>query len=138
MGEMLVPEWEVYATQLANANNDALVPLFSKLASQLKVDLASKSTVIFARDTRYILLFCLSCYKLCLQRPSGPRLVRALADGIKSLDSDFTDFGELSTPELHYLVRALNTKGTKEAYGEPTEEGYFDKLTKAYTSIVVC
>jgi hypothetical protein len=39
---------------------------------------------------------------------------------------------------LHYLVRTINTKGTTEAYGEDTEEGYYAKLSDAYKKLVVC
>lgn len=42
------------------------------------------------------------------------------------------DYGFLSTPQLHYLVCCLNTKG---AYGEPTEEGYYAKLAAAFSAL---
>lgn len=38
---------------------------------------------------------------------------------------------------LHYLVRCINTQGTSDAYGEPTEEGYYKKLTNAFAAAVV-
>ena len=74
------------------------------------------SRVIFARDTR----------------ASGPALVTALVDALKATKTDFTDHGILTTPQLHYLVRCVNTKGTRNEYGTPTEEGYYQKLASAY------
>lgn len=38
---------------------------------------------------------------------------------------------------LHYLVRCLNTANTPDAYGEPTEEGYYKKLSQAFKTAVV-
>lgn len=52
LGEMMISEWEEYATQLANASNDNLVPQFSRLFARLKLDVNDKARVIFARDTR--------------------------------------------------------------------------------------
>jgi len=31
----------------------------------------------------------------------------------------------------------LNTQGTAEAYGQPTEDGYFAKLADAFTATLV-
>lgn len=38
---------------------------------------------------------------------------------------------------LHYLVRCINTANTNDAYGEPTEEGYYKKLAAAFATAVV-
>ena len=40
--------------------------------------------------------------------------------------------GLLTTPQLHYIVRCQNTAGQ---YGEPTEEGYFKKLSQAFSNL---
>ncbi len=42
-----------------------------------------------------------------------------------------------TTPILHYLVRAINTKGTEDAYGVDSEEGYFTKLSTAFKKLIV-
>jgi phosphoacetylglucosamine mutase len=42
----------------------------------------------------------------------------------------------LTTPQLHYLVRCINTQGTPYAYGEPTEKGYYEKLAAAYKKVM--
>lgn len=70
-------------------------------------------------------------------RESGPTLVAALVDGLKYAGvAEARDFGEVTTPQLHYLVRALNTAETKNPYGEPSEEGYYRKMAKAYRDLV--
>ena len=75
-----------------------------------------KAHVVYARDTR----------------DSGPRLVAALVAGLKAVDADFKDYGLLTTPQLHYVTRCINTKGTPYEYGGPTEEGYYKKLAAAF------
>ena len=73
--------------------------------------------MVYARDTR----------------ESGPALVEALADGLNASGAISIDYGLLSTPQLHYMVRCINTKG---AYGQPTEEGYYQKLGDAYNVLM--
>lgn len=88
----------------------------------LKIDVSKPSRVVYARDTR----------------PSGPALVAALEDGFKALGVEARDAGVTTTPVLHYLVRSINTKGTKDAYGEDSFEGYLEKLSTAFKKLVVC
>lgn len=75
---------------------------------------------MFARDTR----------------ASGPRLVTALVEAFKSAETEFTDFKILTTPQLHYLTRCMNTKGTKFEYGDPTEQGYYQKIASAFNVVM--
>ncbi|KAJ3177171.1 Phosphoacetylglucosamine Mutase [Geranomyces variabilis] len=118
MGEMLAQSWETYATVLANAaTTDALVAGLEDIVKKEQIDLAQPANVIIARDTR----------------PSGTALVAALTDGVSALGGKITDKGLLTTPQLHYITRCLNTNG---AYGEPTEEGYYKKLADAFKRIV--
>ncbi|KAF1813031.1 Phosphoacetylglucosamine mutase [Eremomyces bilateralis CBS 781.70] len=117
MGDMLEGTWEQYATLLANAGNDeALVEAYEQVAEELKVNLNAPARVVFARDTR----------------ASGFTLAAALVDGLKALNVEYVDFKILTTPQLHYLVRCINTKGTHFEYGEPTEQGYYQKIATAF------
>ena len=75
-----------------------------------------KARVIFARDTR----------------ASGARLVSALLAALEASGTEYTDYKLLTTPQLHYITRCLNTKGTPYEYGEPTEEGYYQKIAAAF------
>ncbi|MCJ1423285.1 Phosphoacetylglucosamine Mutase [Sticta canariensis] len=117
MGEMLEGSWESYATALANAPTDeALAQIYENFTKDMKIKIEAKARVIFARDTR----------------ASGPRLVTALVEALNSTDTEYTDFKILTTPQLHYLTRSLNTKGTQFEYGDPTEQGYYEKVAASF------
>lgn len=117
MGEMLEQEWERYATALVNAPSDEeLVNVYRKLAADLKIDLKAPAKVVYGRDTR----------------PSGHKLVTALADALEATNTAYVDYKLLTTPQLHYLVRATNTEGTPLSYGKVSEAGYYEKLAEAF------
>ncbi|XP_072177523.1 phosphoacetylglucosamine mutase-like [Diadema setosum] len=116
MGEMLLPAWEGHATRLANAADEDLEATVRAIIAEVEIDILQSANVFVARDTR----------------PSSVRLVQALKDGVTAVNGHLTDYGLLSTPQLHYLVRCHNTK---DAYGQHTEEGYYKKLAAAYTSL---
>ncbi|XP_033633324.1 phosphoacetylglucosamine mutase-like [Asterias rubens] len=116
MGEMLVAEWEKYATSIANVPDEDLGRYIESLISDLEIDITLPANVFLARDTR----------------PSSVALAQALMDGIQTLKGDYIDYGLLSTPQLHYMVRCHNTKGD---YGKATEQGYYSKLSSAFTQV---
>ena len=118
---MLEASWEAHATTLANASNETFISALTSFVRATNIDLAKPSRVVYARDTR----------------PTGESLVKALEDGLAAFDAEGRDAGITSTPILHYLVRAINTKGTKDAYGEDTETGYYEKLSGAFRRLVV-
>jgi phosphoacetylglucosamine mutase len=121
MGEMLDQEYEVYATQLVNAKSDQeLVDLYRSLCAQLRVDMTAPAKVVYARDTR----------------PSGHTLVSALADACRASGAEGVDYKILTTPQLHYITRCLNTEGAPQAYGEPTETGYYRKMSDAFVEAI--
>ncbi|KAI9209486.1 uncharacterized protein BJ171DRAFT_561043 [Polychytrium aggregatum] len=123
LGEMLLQSWEGYATRLANAATEAdLVQAINEIIAAEQIDfgkLSTKANVVCARDTR----------------PSGEALVAAVKDGVAALGGSIVDYGFKTTPHLHYITRCLNTQGTPDAYGVPTEEGYNDKLAAAFKTI---
>ncbi|KAJ7630896.1 phosphoacetylglucosamine mutase [Roridomyces roridus] len=120
-GEMLDTSWEGHATVLSNAQTtDDFINELDKFVQAAKIDLSKPARVVYGRDTR----------------PSGASLVAALEDGFKALGAEARDAGVTTTPILHYLVRAINTKGTKDSYGDDSEEGYFLKLSAAYKKLV--
>jgi len=116
MGEMLESSWEAYSTQLANAKDEDVVAVYRKLEKDLKINPETPARAIYARDTR----------------PSGPGLVRALVDALEATGTEFTDYKLLTTPQLHYLTRCTNTEGTPQSYGDVSEKGYYEKLSKAF------
>lgn len=119
---MLEASWENHATVLANApTTDAFIEALEILIKNLRINLSKPSRVVYARDTR----------------PTGAALVASLEDGLKALGAKGRNAGITTTPILHYLVRAINTKGTKDEYGEDSEEGYMTKLSTAFKKLVV-
>ncbi|KAK3362213.1 N-acetylglucosamine-phosphate mutase-like protein [Lasiosphaeria hispida] len=116
MGDMLEQDWERFATALVNAPSDEeLVELYNRLATDLKIDLKIPAKVIYGRDTR----------------PSGHKLVTALAGALDATSTEHVDYKLLTTPQLHYLVRATNSEGTPLSYGKVSEVGYYEKLASA-------
>ncbi|KAJ1944751.1 hypothetical protein FBU59_002515 [Linderina macrospora] len=121
LGEMLQQSWEAYCSKLANAASDADVQsVLEEVVRAENIDTSIKAKVAYARDTR----------------PSGPLLQGALEDGLAALDVDASNYGIITTPQLHYIVRCLNTAGTAAAYGEPSEGGYNSKYGKAFLRLV--
>ena len=117
MGEMLEGSWEAHATALANAPTDeALAEAFERLTEDLALDPDVVARAVYARDTR----------------SSGPHLVSALLDGFRAAKVEYTDYKLLTTPQLHYITRCMNTKGTPFDYGEPTEKGYYEKTARSF------
>jgi phosphoacetylglucosamine mutase len=117
MGEMLETSWETYATELANATSDEeLLQVYKKLETTLKISPENSPRVVIARDTR----------------ASGPKLVAALVDALEATGTEYTDYRTLTTPQLHYLTRCINTEGTPASYGEVSETGYYTKLASAF------
>jgi phosphoacetylglucosamine mutase len=119
MGDMLKQSWEAWAIEIANATD--VVSTILKIVKEESIDLSADANVVVARDTR----------------PSGEVLVASLIDGVNSMSGNITDFGLMTTPQLHYVIRCLNTHNTSESYGVPTAEGYYTKLSEAFKSIVV-
>ncbi|KAI0048372.1 phosphoacetylglucosamine mutase [Auriscalpium vulgare] len=120
-GEMLEASWEAHATSLANAaSTEDFLQAVDAVVKNAKIDLSKPAKVIYARDTR----------------PSGPSLVASLEDGLKAIGAETRDAGVTTTPILHYLVRAINTKGTSAEYGDDSEDGYFKKLSGAFKQLV--
>ncbi|OQE14578.1 hypothetical protein PENFLA_c037G10669 [Penicillium flavigenum] len=120
MGEMLEAEWEAYATRLANAPLDKIADVYDELIKEIDVKMANPARVVFARDTR----------------ASGSRLVGVLNAALTATEVEFVDLKYMTTPQLHYVVRCKNTLGTQYEYGEPTEQGYYEKLANSFKKVM--
>jgi phosphoacetylglucosamine mutase len=106
---------------LANTENAEFGGIYERLTNDLLIDPVHqvhtrKSRVIFARDTR----------------PSGPHLVKALKASLDALQVEYIDYGILTTPMLHHMVRCHNTKNSPHPFGEASEEGYYTKMAAAF------
>uniref|UniRef100_A0A8C6XDS6 Phosphoacetylglucosamine mutase n=1 Tax=Naja naja TaxID=35670 RepID=A0A8C6XDS6_NAJNA len=117
-GEMLAPTWEEHATFLANAEEPQLLCVLTEICQKEAVDLQNKAFIVIGRDTR----------------PSSKELSQAAIDGVSVLGGQYKDYGLVTTPQLHYMVRCHNTQGT---YGTPTVEGYYQKLSKAFLELTM-
>lgn len=116
MGEMLEASWEKLATRLANVSDQELEQEIAGIIKSENVNISAPCSVYVGMDNRY----------------HSPRLLKAVCDGVVALKGGVKEFGILTTPMLHYLVVAANTKC---AYGLPTEEGYYQKLIKAFQDL---
>ena len=117
MGEMLEQDWEQWATYIVNGKTpEETIYAYDNVVQQFNIAQDKPAHVIFARDTR----------------PSGLRLVKALRAGLEATNVQSKDYGILTTPQLHYLVRATNTQHDKIPYGEISEAGYYKKLSSAF------
>lgn len=117
LGEMLVQSWEPIVTELANCATyeqfeSLLVPLWNKHYN------GNQSSIVIARDTR----------------ESGPKLSSICTQLYDLLPNfvKYTNFNTLTTPQLHYLTRCFNDS----TFGEPTEKGYYNKLSKSFLDLL--
>ncbi|GIK02498.1 phosphoacetylglucosamine mutase [Aspergillus viridinutans] len=113
-------EWEAYATKLANAPLENIGDVYDELIKEIDVSMENPARVVFARDTR----------------ASGSRLVSVLSAALAATEAEFIDMKYMTTPQLHYVVRCKNTLGTQYEYGEPTEQGYYEKLAEAFKRVM--
>lgn len=119
---MLEQSWEAHATALANsATSESLATDFHDIADQTRVSMHHPASIVFARDTR----------------PSGVELTDALKAGLAAFGDNvkIVDLGITTTPVLHYVVSAQNDR--TGLIGEPTIDGYLQKLVNAFNNAVV-
>uniref|UniRef100_A0A8C6SXK1 Phosphoglucomutase 3 n=1 Tax=Neogobius melanostomus TaxID=47308 RepID=A0A8C6SXK1_9GOBI len=114
---MVTPAWEGYATQLANAEDQDLLTALKDIITKEEIDMSQEASVFVGRDTR----------------SSSASLSQAVLDGVSSLSAGSKDYGLVTTPQLHYMVRCQNTQGQ---YGEATVEGYYIKLSQAFLQLL--
>ncbi|KAI3707684.1 hypothetical protein L6452_26313 [Arctium lappa] len=117
-GGMITQDWEPFADCIANAPDpESLVQLINEFAKKenIPLDGAKTATVLLGRDTR----------------PSGESLVKAAKQGICSVvGAVATDMGIITTPQLHWMVRARN-KGLKAS-----ELDYFEQLSSSFRCLI--
>lgn len=113
-GGMLTQDWEPFADSLANAPDSyTLVEIIDDFVKKEKIALAGEweAEVFLGRDTR----------------PSGLSLLEAAKQGVASIvKANAKDRGVLTTPQLHWMVRARN-KGL-----EASEHNYFAQLSSSF------
>ncbi|XP_023217197.1 phosphoacetylglucosamine mutase-like [Centruroides sculpturatus] len=115
-GEMLEASWELFATYLANVEDEDIATSLNKIICDADINIKEPAQVFVAHDTRF----------------SSPHLCAAVKMGVEILDGKLRDYGLLTTPQLHYMVCCYNTKNK---YGEDTEDGYYKKLSNAFIQL---
>ncbi|KAL9231219.1 hypothetical protein vseg_006474 [Gypsophila vaccaria] len=117
-GGMLSQTWEPFADSIANSiDHFHLLSLIDDFVRKegISFDGGRVAEVLLGRDTR----------------PSGESLLDAAKEGIRSIIGAVShDMGILTTPQLHWMVRARNM-GLKS-----TEHDYFQQLAQSYRCLV--
>lgn len=117
-GGMLTQSWEPFANALANAEEpQSLIQLLEYFIEKenITLDGKTKAEVLLGRDTR----------------PSGVTLLDATKQGIAAImGATATDLGVVTTPQLHWMVRAKN-KGI-----EASVHNYYDQLSTSFRSLL--
>ncbi|KAH6831442.1 phosphoglucosamine mutase-like protein [Perilla frutescens var. hirtella] len=117
-GGMLTQSWEPFADSLANAPDPhSLLQLLDDFVKKENIILEASpaAEVLLGRDTR----------------PSGETLLEATKQGITSImGATASDMGILTTPQLHWMVRAKN-KGI-----EATEVNYYDQILASFRCLL--
>lgn len=99
---------------------ESIADVYDELIKEIDVSMENPARVVFARDTR----------------ASGSRLVGVLNTALTATEVEFVDLKYMTTPQLHYVVRCKNTLGTQYEYGEPTEQGYYEKLAASFKRVM--
>uniref|UniRef100_A0A914XB13 Phosphoacetylglucosamine mutase n=1 Tax=Plectus sambesii TaxID=2011161 RepID=A0A914XB13_9BILA len=120
MGEMLVEDWEVHATEFVNAKDDEVAAVIEKLEhlvkeGQLNASETPQGKVFCAFDTR----------------DSSQYLHDAAKKGCEFVGTEFVSLGLLTTPQLHYSVRCENDP----TFGMAGELGYYESLSNAFNAL---
>eukprot|EP01135_Chromosphaera_perkinsii_P009344 Nk52_evm20s1737 gene=Nk52_evmTU20s1737 len=112
MGEMLLESWEPYCTQLCNAAEDEVESALRSIVEKESIDFSCKAVVAVGFDTR----------------ESSVRLANAVKEGVYKMEATLYDYGLLTTPQLHFVVRCKNDP----SFGQDTEDGYYTKLASNF------
>ncbi|KAK9060467.1 hypothetical protein SSX86_021171 [Deinandra increscens subsp. villosa] len=119
-GEMLTQDWEPFADSIANAPDpESLIQLIAEFAKKEDIPLngGKGAAILLGRDTR----------------PSGESLVEAAKQGICSvIGAVVYDIGIVTTPQLHWIVRARN----KELKASASELDYFDQVSTSFRCLI--
>lgn len=117
-GGMLAQEWEPLCTRLANAADDEVVATLQAICDEQGIDLTKRADPLcfIARDTR----------------ESGERLIGRCRDAMLALGGNVLDYGVMTTPQLHSVVRMYNAGKREWA----TESGYYDMLAAPFAALI--
>lgn len=117
-GGMMTQDWEPFADLIANVpDSESLVQLIDDFLKKenIELEVGRAAEVLLGRDTR----------------PSGESLLEAAKQGIASIVSSTPiDMGILTTPQLHWMVRARN-RGMRSS-----ESDYYEQLSSSFRCLL--
>uniref|UniRef100_A0A1I8AFN6 Phosphoacetylglucosamine mutase n=1 Tax=Steinernema glaseri TaxID=37863 RepID=A0A1I8AFN6_9BILA len=116
-GEMLDQSWEEHATNLINATDFEFPTVYRAFETQFVLEPETPTNhayVYIGMDTR----------------ESSPYLLRAVRLGVELGDTTAITFGQLTTPQLHFLVARSNIVGKKV-----DEKQYYIEFSKAFKEL---
>lgn len=96
-GGMLCQEWEPFAERFANCQSSyEFIAVYYQLAVSIEAQDETKlANVIVGRDTR----------------PHSASLFEKVCQGVRGICGNFFDIGEVTTPQLHFVVQKANIGG---------------------------
>ena len=126
-GGMLAQEWEKHAEDLANAKEEDFLNVLDGVLTTIGLNtLDTKSPVVFiGRDTR----------------PHSEMLSKCVQLGVESIGGIIVDLGEVTTPQLHYIVGVSNNKKLSVTSDNlpdinQLKDLYFNNFAKSYLSLI--
>ncbi|KRZ71736.1 Phosphoacetylglucosamine mutase [Trichinella papuae] len=117
MGDMLAPEWEKHATEIANCSDDQLISTLEMIVSKNNICISAEASVFCAHDNR----------------ESSTVLYNVLKSGVDVMSGKFILFGMLTTPQLHFIVRHGNCLKNYDPVF--LENFYYEEVTKAFKNV---
>ncbi|KAL1283788.1 Phosphoacetylglucosamine mutase [Trichinella pseudospiralis] len=117
MGDMLAPEWEKHATEIANCSDDQLISTLEMIVSKNNICISAEASVFCAHDNR----------------ESSTVLYNVLKSGVDVMNGKFILFGMLTTPQLHFIVRHGNCLKNYDPVF--LENFYYEEVTKAFKNV---
>lgn len=113
-GAMMDSRWEEIVTRVANAKEEQVCNVLFDIGRAEDIDWSLTPRVYIGHDTR----------------PSSLHLVSLVKQGLTTLRAATTDFGFVSTPQVHWLVGEMN-------YGRlATLNSYYSQLSSAFLSLL--
>eukprot|EP01084_Bolivina_argentea_P286925 492284_1 len=133
-GGMLDSSWEYFAEDLANAaSSDGVLEALANIYLELELNQpgatgAQKDNVVCGVDDAQV-------FVARDTRPSGEYLAELALAGIRSLNAQATDFGIMTTPQLHHCVWAHN-RATSVPERWKSEAGYYEMLAEGFSDLI--
>lgn len=118
-GDCLDEAWEKIFDEVVNCDDAVLYATVNKVHKkygQMKdISDGLPARMLIGRDTR----------------ESGEGIVSKLVEMLRGFDADVHNYGEVSTPQLHWLVRSSNQRGERVP-----REKYIEHLTRCYQALL--